>query len=52
MIENHSLALELPEYKELKSPPEFTLRGDLYINIDHQEEVLQRLMDAGYVGRL
>lgn len=43
---------ELPEYKELKSPPEFTLRGDLYINIDHQEEVLQRLMDAGYVGRL
>lgn len=43
---------ELPEYREVKSPEDFVLRGDLYINIDHQEEVLKRLMDAGYVERL
>jgi hypothetical protein len=41
----------LPGYEQVKSPTEFTLKGDLYINVNHQEEILQRLMDAGYVKR-
>jgi hypothetical protein len=41
----------LPGYEQVKSPTDFNLKGDLYINVDHQEEILQRLMDAGYVKR-
>ena len=41
----------LPEYQQLKTPTDFELKGDLYINVDHQQEVLQRLMDAGYIKR-
>ncbi len=47
------VTLEMIEgYQQLKSPTEFNLKGDLYMRVDKQEEILQRLMDAGYVGRL
>ncbi len=47
------VTLEMIEgYQQLKTPTEFTLKGDLYMRVDKQEEILQRLMDAGYVGRL
>lgn len=43
---------DLPEYKQIKSPTEFNLKGDLYINLTYKDEMLKRLMDAGYVERL
>jgi hypothetical protein len=43
---------DLPEYRQLRSPTEINLKGDVYVRVDQQEEMLQRLQDAGYVERL
>lgn len=41
---------EIEGYQQLKSPVDFNLKGDLYIRIDKQEEILNRLEAAGYVS--
>jgi hypothetical protein len=42
---------DLAEYEELRSPSEFNLKADLYINREHQEEVLKKLREKGYISR-
>lgn len=52
MVGKYTNIEQLGGYEQLRSPTEILLRSDLYINLEYKDEILTKLLDAGYIRPL